>query len=623
MDHDRRYPPIDDYAFVADCHSNALVSRRGSIDWCVVPRPDAASVFGRLLDWDRGGYYQIAPTAESFDVERRYLDGSLVVETTFCTADGEVRLIDGFAMRRGGREEPRRQLLRIVEGRAGEVELAVRIAPRFHYGRTRPWIRRHGERRYTAIGGESGLAFASDVELEIVDEYDLVGSVRLAAGERRRISMVFEPPHRLYPREPEGVSASEIDGSLEETLEWWRHWSQKIDPVYDEPGMRRSAVVLKGLTYAPTGAIVAAATTSLPEAPGGERNWDYRFSWVRDSSFAARSLERLGCNAEAAAFEDFIERTTAGGANELQLMYGVDGRRYLEEQELDWLEGYRGARPVRIGNAAHRQTQLDIYGELLEVAWRGHRRGRSPDDDLWRFLGRLIDNVTARWAEPDHGIWEVRGEPRHFVHSKVMCWTAVDRMLRLAAETGREGPIERWESCRQAIRQQVESEGYDDERGIFRRSYGERAVDGALLQLPVAGFVAYDDPRMLRTVEAIQEDLCIDGFVQRYRVPDGLRGGEGTFLACTFWLVECLARQGKLDEAEATFAATAAAANDLGLFAEEYDPRGDTMLGNFPQGLTHYSHLSAALALAEVRGELHSEDQRDELQRSAGAGAES
>jgi len=565
------------------------------VDWCCLPRLDSASCFGRLLDWQRGGLCQISPAAEGYRTRRRYLPSTLMLETCFETDEGEVRLLDGFAMRRGGREDPYRQLLRIVEGRRGTVRMRVRICPRFDYGRSRPWLRKHGEGLFTAI-----------VDLVKQGEHDLVAEMEVAAGERRRLAIAFCEPHRLYPGEPRGVSAVEIDRRFEQSVEWWRRWAAKIErrggPEGPDGGLERSALVLKGLCNALTGAIAAALTTSLPEAPGGVRNWDYRYSWIRDSSFAVRSLARLGCDAESAGFQMFMERTTAGGANELQVMYGVGGEHVLTEVELDWLEGYRGARPVRMGNAAHNQLQLDMYGELLEVAWRGFERGREPDDELWTFLCALADTAAAEWHEPDYGIWEVRCEPQHFVHSKVMCWVALDRAIRLAEATGRRAPLPPWREARDEVRRQVETYGYHPERGTFVQAFGSREMDAALLLLPQVGFVAYDDERMVRTVDAVREDLCEDGLVRRYRSPDGLSGEEGTFLACTFWLAACLAHQGRLDEARQAYRRAADCANDLGLFAEEIDPASGEMLGNFPQALSHYSHIIAALALAEAEG---------------------
>jgi GH15 family glucan-1,4-alpha-glucosidase len=378
-------------------------------------------------------------------------------------------------------------------------------------------------------------------------------------------------------------------------------WSARGNLVGpDRAAVVRSAMVLKALTQARTGAIAAAATTSLPEAPGGSRNWDYRASWVRDSVFALRSLAELGYTAEADGFRRFVQRSAAGSAEELQIMYGLGGERRLAELTLDDLEGFGGARPVRIGNAAARQHQHDVYGELLDLAWAWHQRGKTPGADDWRFLTELVNTAADRWRTPDRGIWELRGRPRHLVHSKVLCWVALDRGLRLAEEVGFPAPVGRWTATRAAIRAAVERRGYDPGRGVFTQAFGRPELDAALLLLPTTGFVGWDDPRMRRTVEWVRRELEVDGLLLRYRTPDGLAGSEGAFVACTFWLAECLARQGRTTQAEAAFARASATANDLGLFAEEFDPATGTLLGNFPQALTHLSHITAAVALQQT-----------------------
>lgn len=597
-----RYPPIADYGFIGDGHSVALVSRHGSIDWCCMPRLDLASCFGRLLDWERGGYAAIRPTAERPESSRGYLDGSLVLETLFRTPSGAARVLDAFAMRSGGREAPYRQLLRIVEGVEGEVELDVAVVPRLDYGAISPWIRRHDDGLFTALGGHLGLILWSDLGLEMGDDRDLVARTTVRAGERYRLSIRCDEPHRLYPAEPEAVGAEEIDRRFEATVEWWRRWSgqARLDgPAPARHRVLRSAVVIKGLINAPTGAIVAAATTSLPERIGGDRNWDYRFSWVRDSSFALQSLAGLGFDKEAHGFRLFIERTTADTVEDLQVVYGVGGEHRLPELELPHLEGYRGSRPVRIGNDAWGQVQLDIYGELVELAWRSASQGRPPEEEYWKLLVRVIERVTEAWREPDRGIWEVRSEPLHFVHSKAMCWSALDRGARLVEEYGLDGPADRWRRAADEVRAAIEERGYDRERGVFVRSFDSRDLDAALLLLPRAGFVDYRDERMVRTVDAVVEELGEDhGLLRRYRTEDGVEGEEGAFLACSFWLVECWARQGKRREAEELFERLSGLANDLGLYSEQVDAASGEMLGNFPQGLTHYAHIAAALAVA-------------------------
>jgi GH15 family glucan-1,4-alpha-glucosidase len=596
------YPPIGDYALIGDCHTAALISRSASVDWCCFPRFDAGAAFGRLLDWERGGFWQIVPDETSFDSSRRYLDDSLVLETTFTAPGGEARLLDCFTMHEGGAETPHRQLLRIVEGVRGSLEFDVCIRPRFDYGEVKPWIRLEGPKVFSAVGGDDALLISGDVEFRIVDEHDLTGRFRVQAGDRIRQSAVYVAPEQLDPTTPPLPSADVLDERLEETVAWWRGWTDKAAlPGPYGPEARRSAITLKALINAPTGAVVAAPTTSLPESLGHGRNWDYRFSWIRDSQFTVRSLTELGCAGEADGFRRFIERSAAGSAESLQIMYGVGGERRLTEVELD-LDGYAGSRPVRIGNAAARQQQLDVYGYLLDLAWRWHLRGRSPDDDYWRFLLSLVDQAIERWQQPDCGIWEMRGKAQHFVHSKVMCWATVDRGIRLAEECLRRAPLRRWRRVAREMRKTIENDGYDEDRGIFVQAFGSPALDAALLLLPLFDFVAYDDERMLRTTDAIAEELDEDGLLRRYRSADDLPGQEGVFVACTFWLAECYANQGRTPEARETFGRAVAAANDLGLFSEEFVPKHRTFLGNFPQGLTHLSHIAAAVAVTRATG---------------------
>lgn len=599
------YPPIHDYAVIGDCHSAALVSRMGSIDWCCMPRFDSGSCFGRLLDWERGGYCSIAPEDGGHTSFREYLGDTLVLATTLRAGSGEAILYDFFAMRAGGKLDPHLQLLRIVEGIRGQVSFNLRIAPRFDYGALEPWIRHEGIRLYSAIGGNDALIIQSDAELTMDGRHNLHTTFRVRAGDRVRTSLTYSDPASLDRDPPRPLEAAEIDNRLQTTIDWWRRWSsQATQDGPDGPSVLRSALTLKALTSAPTGAIVAAPTTSLPETPGGARNWDYRFSWIRDSSFSVRSLTEIGYVSEADGFRRFIQRAAAGSAENLQIMYGVGGERRLTESTLDYLNGYRGARPVRIGNAASNQVQLDAYGELIDLTWHWHQRGSSPDDDYWRFVLDLVDAAAVRWHEKDRGLWESRGEPQHFVHSKVMCWAALDRGIRLAEECLRHAPLRRWKKVRSEIRAAIEKEGYDKERGIFVQAFGSKALDSALLLIPSVDFVAWDDPRMVRTADAIRDGLSDHGMLLRYRVDetdDGLHAREGTFLACTFWLAECLAHQGRSDEASEVFDRVATTCNDLGLYAEEYDTRSKEMLGNFPQGLTHLSHIAAAVAIANAR----------------------
>ena len=598
------YPPIGDYAMIGDCHSVALVSRTGSIDWACPRRFDAGSCFARILDWEHGGHYSITPTDLSEPPTRSYVDGTMVLATTFRSGEGECVLYDCCTMRRGGASNPRREVLRIVEGVRGRVELRVHLVARFDYGQLKPWIRHHGHRLYSATGGDDALVICSDVDLKRVDDHDLEAVFSVTEGQRVHFSVAGADPAAIDRQPHDPPTPAKLDERLQDTIKWWRRWhgQGELDGPYADACMR-SALVLKALTNAPTGAIVAAPTTSLPEAIGHERNWDYRYSWVRDSQFTVRSLHELGFEKEADGFRRFVERSAAGSVENLQIMFGVGGEHRLPELELSHLEGYKNSSPVRIGNAAAQQLQLDVFGYLLDLAWEWHEMGSSPDDDYWRFLLALVDAAAERWKEPDSGIWEMRGEPRHFIHSKAMCWVAVDRGLQLADDSMRRAPTKRWKAARDEIRHELETEGFDADANTFRQSYGSTDVDASLLLLPNFGFVAYDDPRMIGTTDAVRRELDVGGgLLRRYKGDDSLAGEEGTFLACSFWLVECLAHQGRIDEAGRVFERAAGTANDLGLFSEEVDIRDGSLLGNFPQGISHFSHVAAAVALTRKSG---------------------
>jgi GH15 family glucan-1,4-alpha-glucosidase len=594
----RDYPPIADYGFIADCHSGALVSKAGSIDWCCLPRFDSPSCFGRLLDWKEGGYCQIVP-AEAHRASRRYLGDSLVLETTFETKGGQARLVDCFTMRQGGEHNPYRQILRLLQGVSGRVALTVAVVARFDFGAVKPWVRCFDNSHYTAIGGNNGLFISGDLPLQAEHRHDLTGRFTLRKGQRYRLSILWRPPEDLDEGLVPAPTPEELDHRLQETISWWQSWAAQCTfrGPYQEHVLR-SAVVLKGLINAPTGALVAAPTTSLPEVPGGIRNWDYRFSWVRDSSFAVNSLLEVGFSREADGFRRFVERSSAGGADQLQVLYGVRGERSIPEQQIGYLEGYRGARPARVGNAAREQLQLDVYGEVLDLAWEWHVRGHPPEDDYWEFLTALLNRTCAKWRGTDHGIWEMPRCTRHFVQSKVMCWAALNHGIRLAEEVHREAPVRTWKKNRDKIRQRIEQSGYDRRRGVFIQAFRHRVMDASLLLIPTVGFLAYDDERMIRTTDAIRRELDRDGLLYRYPPgDDGLKGKEGVFLACSFWLTRCLARQGRKAEAQAVFQRALSAGNDLGLFSEEFDTRTGEMLGNFPQALTHLSLVTAAVAL--------------------------
>jgi GH15 family glucan-1,4-alpha-glucosidase len=595
-----RYPPIGDYAMISDCNCSALVSRAGSIDWCCMPRIDDDSLFGRLLDWDRGGYCSITPTDEDYGTERCYASGTTVLETTFRTDEGEVKLIDFFAKDEPVAGKMRYDQVRILDGISGEMELRIEICPRFDYGEIFPYIRQHSDNVYTAIGSNKGLIIYSETPLKVIQHRDLTANIRLKEGQRVRLVIQFQSPELIEETIDHGLPGPEgIDRFHEQTLSWWRDWSEKICPPFElDDQTMRSTIMLKALTYERTGAIAAAATTSLPEWIGGVRNWDYRYSWIRDSVFTVRALHDLGYTREADRFHQFIQRSSAGSADQLQIMYGVDGKRRLTEIELTTLEGYRKSAPVRIGNRAAKQMQLDIYGELVEMAWEWHANGHKTEPDYWAFLCGVVESVCEEWNDRDHGIWEIRGEPSHFVHSKAMCWAAVHRGVMLAEENGYEAPIKKWAGVRDDIRKAIETRGYDPQRGVFIQAFDNTHLDAAVLLLPRVGFIAYDDPRMMRTADVICRELERDGLLLRYNSPDSLPPNEGMFLPCTFWLVSCLAYQGRLETAWKYYDRAVACANDLGLFSEEFDVDNQEMLGNFPQGLTHVSQITARMALA-------------------------
>jgi GH15 family glucan-1,4-alpha-glucosidase len=597
----RPYPSISDYALIGDCHTAALISRAGSVDWCCLPTFDSDSCFGRLLDWKQGGHFIISPRGRAY-VSREYLEQTLVLVTTYKEGRHMARVVDFFSMREGGRHRPRRELVRIIEGIRGTMQFDVSVAPRMDYGDVKPWIFSGGRNAHFAVGSNTGIRIFGDLPLTIAEEHDLHAEVKIRAGQKLHIGLQFFRPEEANAIPQRHQAAEELQAHLNETVQWWRDWSAKIH-YEDGPGVNilRSAITLKALTFAPTGAIIAAPTTSLPERTGGERNWDYRYCWIRDSIFTVWALNRAGAVSEAEAVRHFIQRAACGNANDLQVLYAVDGKRRLTEIKLEHLEGWRGSRPVRIGNAADRQYQGDMYGLLVEIAWQWSELGHRPTDAYWKFLAQVVEAAISKWQIPDRGIWEIRSRPLHFVHSKVMCWAAANRGVGLAEKYGFDAPLERWRAARDVMRTAIEKRGVDHRRNIFVRSFGSQDVDAALLLLPVTDFVAYGDERMLRTTDVIVEELMQDGLLLRYRSEDGLAGSEGMFLACTFWLVACRARQGKMQEARKVFKRAIASANDLGLFAEEYSRRGREMLGNFPQGLSHLSHIGAALALLNVK----------------------
>jgi GH15 family glucan-1,4-alpha-glucosidase len=590
------YPPISDYALISDCHSGALVSKDGSIDWCSFHRFEARPVFCRLLDWGQGGFFRIAPRDE-YEVARRYLPGTNVLETRFETGSGVLVLTDFFQLLLGEGHAHHR-LLRIVSCERGEVAVKAKFEPRFDYGLTSPRVEMLATDLAVAYGGADALVLQSQLPIGDAELSACAAARTLREGEEAFVVLTYQLPHEL---KPERLSPEEVAEIRASTVRFWEEWASRC--TYDGPyrdQVVRSALVLKGLTNAPTGSIVAAATTSLPEEIGGERNWDYRYSWLRDSALTLNALFALGYVAEANAYMDWLKRTTAGRAKELQIMYGVGGERFLPEIELEHLEGYRGSRPVRIGNGAAQQFQLDVFGELLDTAWLYRRHGGEIDDVFWDLLGRVAGRVIDTWAEPDQGIWEIRGEPRHFVYSKVMAWVALDRVLKLAELDGREGALDEWRAARDEIRELVEREGVDPKSGAFLQSFGDGGkLDASNLMIPIVGFVEHSDPRARATTERIAAELSADGFVYRYLTDgvDGLLGEEATFAICSFWLVECLAHAGETERARELFERLLGFCNDVGLLAEEIDPHSGELIGNFPQAFSHLGLIQAAIAL--------------------------
>ena len=604
------YVPIADYALIGDCHGTALVAKSGSIDWACLSRFDCGAMFCRILDDKKGGAFAI-DARNVASTSRRYLPDTNVLETTFTTDTGTARILDCLTMREGGKTLPFRQLLRIVEGVSGYVDFDVLIEPRFDYASLKPWVRYHrDEEVHSAVGGSDAFVFQADADLHTSEDLaSLTAALTVRANERSRFSLTIASPHEL---DLTRLSSDILDQRLADTIGWWKRW---VDSgCYDElhrDAVVRSALVLKLLTCGPTGAIIAAPTTSLPEQPGADRNWDYRYSWIRDSAHTLAALFAVGHPEVAAGFKTFIERTTAGHAEDLQVMYGCYGERRLTEEELPHLDGYMGSRPVRIGNGAVNQRQLDVYGELMNAAHLWRRAGSDVTEDGWPFLRGLVDAAAAHWMDTDRGIWEVRGEPRHFVESKVMCWVALERGIQAAEETHPRlaCDLERWHSVRAELRQTIEERGIDTARGCFVQTFGSKEVDASLLLLPLVGFIDPNDPRMLRTVEAIEQDLSDGLLVRRYRteaVDDGVSGDEGSFLMASFWLVDVLAMQGRLTEAEDRFRRLLDLRNDVGLLAEECDRVTHAPLGNFPQAFTHMALVNSAEQLRRSRtGEDH------------------
>ena len=584
---------IEDYAMIGDCLTSALVGQDGSVDWLCIPRFDSPACFAALLGDAENGRWRLGPTAEVVSTRRRYRGESLVLETEIETAEGVIRLVD-FMPPRG--EAP--DLVRIVEGVRGRVAMHMDLTIRFDYGSVAPWVQRV-EGGITATAGPDRIRLIAGPTMHGKD-LSTVADFEVSEGERIPFVLTWSSS---YGPEPDRVDA---EAALRETEAWWGEWSGRC--TYQGPwrdSVVRSLVTLKALTYLPTGGIVAAPTTSLPEEIGGVRNWDYRICWVRDASFTLYSLANAGYLDEAEAWRGWLQRAVAGTPGTLQIMYAIDGSRRLPEFELPWLAGYEGSRPVRVGNAAYEQFQLDVFGELAGTMYECRRLGLEPDESGWAVGKALYDSLATLWREPDDGIWEVRGPRRHYTHSKVMAWVAFDRAVRSVEEYHLDGPVDRWREARDEIHAEVCREGYNADRGAFVQYYGSDKLDASLLMMAIVGFLPASDPRVISTVEAIQRELMVDGFVRRYASTedsDGLPPGEGTFLPCSFWMVDNLKLMGRDDEARLLFERLIGLANDVGLLSEEYDTGRKRLVGNFPQAFSHVALVNSAFNLSGHRG---------------------
>ena len=586
---------IEDYGLIGDLQTAALIGLNGSIDWLCFPRFDSGACFAALLgdEWD--GRWLLAPDCKVHRVERRYRERTLIHELDFHTEAGIVRMID-FMPPRG--QEP--DVVRIVEGVEGSVPLRMELVIRFEYGSIVPWVRRVEDDMRVAVAGPDALALRTPVPMR-GENLRTVAEFTIEPGEREPFVLTWYPSHQETP------PAIDPERSLDETCTFWREWlGERSYGGRWEEAVTRSLMVLKALTYRPTGGIVAAPTTSLPEQIGGVRNWDYRYCWLRDATFALDALLENGFEDEAQAWRNWLLRAVAGDPADLQIMYGPAGERGLSERELPWLTGYEGSKPVRVGNGASTQFQLDVFGEVMDVLHQARRRDIAPGDESWALQRVLLADLEQRWHEPDEGIWEVRGPRRHFTHSKVMAWVAFDRGVKAVEQFGREGAVDRWRAARDAVHAEVLEQGFDEKLGSFVQYYGSQRVDASLLTIPLFGFLPADDPRVRGTLEAVRRELLVDGFVQRYRHDeevedvDGLPPGEGAFFLCSFWFVDNLVLLGELDEAEEMFERLLALSNDLGLLSEEYDPSLGRLVGNFPQAFSHIGLINTALLLEKA-----------------------
>ncbi len=586
---------IEDYALIGDCTTAALVSRTGAIDWLCWPRFDSAACFAALLGTTDHGTWRIAPSHEDVSVERSYRDGSPVLETVFSVPEGKVALIDFMPV--GTRNS---SVIRLVEGRGGRVNMHMHLALRFDYGASVPWVTRLQDNTgICAIAGPEMTVLRTPVSLEGEDMTTQADFV-VSEGETVPFVLTHSPSHLKPPK------AIHADGALAETLIFWKRWSKRGSYVgaYQQ-AVSRSLVTLKALTFQQTGGIVAAATTSLPEQLGGSRNWDYRFCWLRDATLTLLAFMDGGYFEEAQAWREWLHRSIAGSPAQVQIMYGVAGERRLAEWEVDWLPGYEGAAPVRIGNAASSQLQLDVYGEVMDALHHARAGGLAAAPESWDVQREMIEHLETIWDQPDEGIWETRGGRRNFTFSKVNAWVALDRSIRSAESFNLKGPLERWNALRTQMHQTICSQGFDSENNTFTQSFGSRNLDASLLMIPLVGFLPPSDPRVKGTVAAIERELLADGFVKRYDTSDssdGLPPGEGAFLACSFWLADNYALQGRMKDAKDLFERLLELRNDVGLLSEEYDPRARRLVGNFPQAFSHVALVGTAVQLNKGEG---------------------
>ncbi len=589
---------IEDYGLIGDTHTVALVGRNGSIDWLCLPRFDSGACFAALLGTEDNGCWRLSPMEEVISTRRAYRKGTLVLDTEFETSGGCVRLTDCMPLRDG-----KASVIRQVEGLRGRVRMKMLLVIRFDYGSVVPWIRKASS-HLEAVAGPDALSFWSDAKTT-GEDMTTVAEFEVAEGDSFAFELVW---HRSHEKpEKRGNVAALID----ETERWWQEWSShSVAEGEWSDVIERSLITLKALTYAPTGGVIAAATASLPEQLGGVRNWDYRYGWLRDATFTLYALTNGGHKDEAKAWHDWLLRAVAGDPSKLQIMYGAAGERRLEELEVPWLAGYEGSKPVRIGNAAHSQFQLDVYGEVIASMHHARRTGIEAQPHAWAVQLAILDYLETAWQEPDEGIWEVRGPRRHFTHSKLMAWLAFDRAVKGVEQHGCKGPVERWRELRDHIHEEICQRGYNPTKRAFVQEYDGDELDGSLLMLPIVGFLPPDDERVLSTIAAIEKELLVDGFVLRYRSNecskvDGLPPGEGAFLLCTFWLADCYVLTGRKDDARALFKRLVELRNDLGLLSEQYDPHNKRMLGNFPQAFSHVGLANTARNLSRAENLRH------------------